>query len=126
MKDEDRVPPHVSIVFGEELRITASTQEIRTRLDVLGSSTSRDRYGLNVRFEAGDDHLSNAWLIKLLQDLSQIGVAFSHDFKQIVSPASHIDMLIKRGVEFKRRDHARSTGTAGRHKTTRGARTDGE
>ncbi len=82
------------------LRVRAATPSIQSHLSTVGYTADRDRYGLNVHFDAGEDHLSNPSLIRLLQELSSIGVCFALDFKQSVNPAVHVEMLIEGGARF--------------------------
>lgn len=96
----DGEPPHVSIIFEIALRVRAATLSIQSHLSVAGYRADRDRHGLNVHFDAGEDHLSNPSLTRLLQELSLAGVCFALDFKQPVSPTDHVEVLIQRGAKF--------------------------
>ena len=46
-------------------------------------------------------HDEDQALIELLQQLAELGVGFAFDFKQLDPPASLVDRLIQRGVEFR-------------------------
>lgn len=80
------------------------TPGIHDALVERGRTVIPTKYGKVLPWEAQRSQIQHAEdqaLIELLQLLAELGVGFALDFKQMWPPASLVNELIQRGVEFR-------------------------
>lgn len=95
-------PPHVAIILADGVRVVGMTQGIHAALVERGRTVIPTKYGPVLPWERSQiQHAEDQALIELLQLLAELGVGFALDIKQMWSPASLVDELIQRGVEFR-------------------------